>query len=476
MATDLTDAEIVLGKLGAGLIPVVGLVLCVLPVMMLASLLGGIDPSLLIGSFFVTLGTAVLVCTLAFTLSIGGGKTHEVVGATYLILIAWLALTPLVAGFLLAAASSLAPSQASPGFVEWAVQSAVAANPYQLCFPSFNEPIEEYAMRVAGFLGVCGALSTAMVVACIATIRPFTLRGQVKSGRRTQTGRIRWPRLLPRPSLDSNPVLWREWSRDAPSRWGRFVRGGYALIAILFTVASIGQTGSLLEFGLGANLFVIVVGLLLLSVRASTSLSEERIRGSLDVLLTTPITTPEIVAGKWWGVFRSTGVVFYLPIAAGFLRCLQYGRWVNLALFFALLATYAAIVTSVGLAIAVWVSRQGRAAGLCVGAYVAACFGWPILSVMTAQGENSIGPVLLLGSPMAGAVMGSLAVAEGTPEIFFTRSLSQQMALCSLIQGLAALAIYATACGSFDRKLGRSTVGSQGSVLLALIPRFGRAR
>ena len=42
--TSLSDAEIVLGKLGARLIPVVGLLACALPVMSLGGMLGGIEP------------------------------------------------------------------------------------------------------------------------------------------------------------------------------------------------------------------------------------------------------------------------------------------------------------------------------------------------------------------------------------------------------------------------------------------------
>ena len=52
------------------------------------------------------------------------------------------------------------------------------------------------------------------------------------------------------------------------------------------------------------NGFQVAVGLLLLSVGAATSLAEERVRGSLDVLLSTPMSTRSILAGKWWGSFR----------------------------------------------------------------------------------------------------------------------------------------------------------------------------
>ena len=43
-ATDLSDAEIVLGKLAARLVPVLGMILCVAPVLSIATLFGGIDP------------------------------------------------------------------------------------------------------------------------------------------------------------------------------------------------------------------------------------------------------------------------------------------------------------------------------------------------------------------------------------------------------------------------------------------------
>ena len=49
-ATDLSDAEIVLGKLAARLVPVLGLILCATPVLSIAALFGGIDPVGLVGA------------------------------------------------------------------------------------------------------------------------------------------------------------------------------------------------------------------------------------------------------------------------------------------------------------------------------------------------------------------------------------------------------------------------------------------
>jgi hypothetical protein len=99
-------------------------------------------------------------------------------------------------------------------------------------------------------------------------------------------------------------VLWREWHRRRPSRWsvavwGLFgvLSGGFSLWAIVEAFDGAGPGGR----GMGAVIGGVQVsaGLLLLSIPAATSLAEERQRGSLDVLLATPLSTRSIVLGKW---------------------------------------------------------------------------------------------------------------------------------------------------------------------------------
>src|SRR5262249_33977319 len=82
LATDLSNAEIVLGKLGVRLVPVLGLIACVLPLSALTSLLGGIDHVALFGSFLTSIACAILGCSLAMVLSVWGRKTHEVLMVT----------------------------------------------------------------------------------------------------------------------------------------------------------------------------------------------------------------------------------------------------------------------------------------------------------------------------------------------------------------------------------------------------------
>ena len=90
LVTDLTDREIVLGKLAARLTPVLVLVAATLPVMELLTLLGGVDPDALLGAFVVTLGVAVLGCCLALVFSIRVRRTHEALLATYAVWGLWL--------------------------------------------------------------------------------------------------------------------------------------------------------------------------------------------------------------------------------------------------------------------------------------------------------------------------------------------------------------------------------------------------
>ena len=121
------------------------------------------------------------------------------------------------------------------------------------------------------------------------------------------------------------------------------------------------------------------IGLLLLSVSAATTLAEERDRGSLDVIMTTPLTSREIVWGKWWGTFAMVPRLAILPIwvAAGAAMVTDGG--IGLVLMIGLILAYAAAITSLGLAVATWIPRLGRVITMSVMAYVLVALGWPLV-------------------------------------------------------------------------------------------------
>ncbi len=326
LVTDLSSAEIVLGKLAARLVPVLGLIASSLPIVAISTLLGGTDPVGLAGAYLVTIGAAVLACALAMVLSVWGTKVHEVLVATYLALIGWVILLWVYA---IVFELWLGVSNFERF---WMTHALVLTNPLMMIlFPmGIDGPGNPFnyislAEQVA-FLAGCLSLSVILAGVATARVRAVAARagGPVanpwwwRAGTRVMTfpgrtwpisalSRRRW-RWRINPTLDGNPVLWREWHRNRPSRWGRtlwllFVVGavGFSLLSVWAVWFHHGDE----EFACLVNALSVSVGLLMVLAPAVTSLAEERARGSLDVLLTTTLTTREVVWGKWLAAYRA---------------------------------------------------------------------------------------------------------------------------------------------------------------------------
>ena len=235
-STDLTDAEIVLGKLAARLVPVLGLIACAAPVLALATLLGGVDPAMPTGAILVCLACAVFGCTLALTLSVWGRKTHEVLLATYAFGILWLLSAPIWAGLV-----SMLPRWA-PAWLPGSL-ALLPYNPVFLALAPQGVPPGLGPIGLGAQARFCtlGLLTSALLAAAATwRIRAVVIRqaGRGEATRRADrpAGARRGPlarlvRLLPSPSLDGNPVLWREWHRRRPSRWSVAVWGLFGVLS-----------------------------------------------------------------------------------------------------------------------------------------------------------------------------------------------------------------------------------------------------
>jgi hypothetical protein len=89
------------------------------------------------------------------------------------------------------------------------------------------------------------------------------------------------PGLLP--SRDSDPVLWRQWHRNRPSRQARIVVALYVALAATFSVVAIAS--ALASKPAFVKAIQVSIGLLLLSVTSATTLAEKRASANHDVLL-----------------------------------------------------------------------------------------------------------------------------------------------------------------------------------------------
>ena len=127
----------------------------------------------------------------------------------------------------------------------------VDTNPYYLIFAPYTDPAK---VDMATFLDLPGrrASRRAGDSSGLATvrIRQVALR---QAGRPATVRRRRWlPRLrrpswlprLPGPSLDANPVAWREWHRTRPSWMMRVAWGLYAALGLLWLSLSLTRGGS----------------------------------------------------------------------------------------------------------------------------------------------------------------------------------------------------------------------------------------
>jgi ABC-type transport system involved in multi-copper enzyme maturation permease subunit len=463
-ATDLTDAEIVLGKLAARLVPVLGLIACAATVQALATLLGGVDPAMPAGAILVCLACAIFGCTLALTLSVWGRKTHEVLLVTYafgiLYLLAapiWAVLVPMLPRWALAWL---------PGYL-----ALLPYNPVVLVLaplgggPPGSGPIGLGAQARFCALGL-------LISALLAAVATWRLRAVVirQAGQGAATCRAHRParvrlgglvRLVPSPSLDGNPVLWREWHRRRPSRWsvavwGLFgvLSGGFSLWAVVDALASAGPNNQ--EIGAVINGLQVAAGLLLLSVSAATSLAEERQRGSLDVLLATPLSTRSIVLGKWWGAFRGVAPLVVLPVFIASALATHTGFVLGPALIGGLIVAYGAALTSLGLALATWLPRMGRAIGLTAGLYVVVTIGAiPVGTILFGKGPSGARDGFAAASPFWGVAFSS-AVFGGTAGP--THDIEKQaawLALWIVAYGLVASGLLLATLKTFNRCLGR---------------------
>jgi ABC-type transport system involved in multi-copper enzyme maturation permease subunit len=437
LMTDLSNAEIVLGKLAARLVPVLGLVGCTLPVLAIMTLLGGVDWSALVGAFLVTLGIGFLGSSLALVFSVWSGKTHDALLATYSVLGLWLLCPHMVGGLGVGLPMPVA-----------------ASDPYLLSFAPYWAPASVTWSSYFGFLGVTSSLSAGLVGLVVWRIRAVCTRVVVRSKKPapllfrafTESYRRRWPA----PSLDWNPVYWRERHRAGASRWARLAGALYAIIAAGFsyTVMTAGSAGA----AAWVNGLQVAAGLLFLSVCAAASLAEERVRGSLDVLMTTRLSTVEIVMGKWLGSYRFVPLLAVLPALVLFsFVWTNPSRWLAVVLLAGYVLCAGAAIVSLGLAMATWCSRPDRAVAATVAIFILIAVGWTFL-VMTLLGMGTQNAGKMMVSPFfcAGYMTAELA---GTPRRFDVQL--DWLILWSAAEALAAFLLLFMTLINFDRLLGR---------------------
>ena len=398
LTTELSDSEIILGKLAARLLPMLGLVTCALPALALSTLLGGVDPLALAGAFLITVGLAVLGCTLALTFSLWAAKPYESLLATYCAYGVWLLVLPTW--------DFLGRLWRIPTSPDW----AIPFSPFYLAFAPYMLPGKVGVLSYAGFFAAMLAISMVLAAIAIKRMRAVIAGRAGRSaganapnvgppGQRRESNGRRWLRTDRDLSPDDGPVFWYETRRRVYSPWIQVMLRIYLVLALLFSMLALyaivqsyptpsARTGWLPAYVVA---FQVTISLPVLLLAAVTAVVEERAQGNLDVLLATPLSTRTIVLTKWWCAFRALPLFLVLSAVLTIASAWPTGAWAVASWLGIYVFTTAAMWTSIGLAISIWIKRLGRAITLAAAIYALVCLAWPVLmaSMFGANGTGS---------------------------------------------------------------------------------------
>jgi ABC-type Na+ efflux pump permease subunit len=232
-------------------------------------------------------------------------------------------------------------------------------------------------------------------------------------------------------------------------------------IGLSATLISINLSASVVRTEIASigNGFQAGIGLLLLSVASATVLAEERVRGNLEILLATPLSTRSIVWAKWWGTYRGVPLLAICPGVVAAVLVRESGRWEVAALVVGLFLAYGAAVTSLGLGLATWMRRLDYAVALNVAVLGGVTVGWLFSVMALVPGPRA--PGLAAGSPIMGIAFPTAAVQSLTHQ---EREMLHTWWTTWIViyAAIAALLGWATLL-TFDRCLGRITKTAAGA-------------
>jgi len=340
MMTNLTNSELVLGKLFASLLQVFVLLAAAAPLFFLIVLFGGISYGQIGWVYAVTAATVIAAGSVGSLLALWREKTFQTLALVILAIVFWLA----AAEVLIAAGASGVRWQGTSASLWGAALSPwravlIAARPdlgHGGMLPVFGSPLYLFLAVAAAIVVVANAIAIWRVriwnpsrevqlrpaenedVFQRAELgaSPATSSSTAPVSGATADAERRSPHAAPGKTREvwDNPILWREIRTWAYGRKVLVIRVAYLLLAALTIVAlraTIAGGGSV-ALTLAP---LVVLSLMLVNALAVTSITTERDLGALDLLLVTDVTPPEFIFGKLGGIFYVAKEMVVLPIA-----------------------------------------------------------------------------------------------------------------------------------------------------------------
>ena len=374
LMTDLSDVEIVLGKLTASLLQVVTLLAATAPVFFLCMLLGGVSPRQVLDILGVTAAAGLVAGSLGLLVALWRDRTFQSLALTVLLVVLSQAIVEAI-GYVLPdlrvfgvpLASTLDPYRvaiavltqdhveirqlARPSVIFMLVSLALAAilivmgvvrlrawNPDRDA-PRERRAGDEDAEQVGALVEDVEVADPAPVGATtgpgggsgFSPIRTDPLAHRVDSEAAEATGattglhvprrthrRVVKPLGPYRRPWGDYPILWRELRTRAYGTKPLIIKGAYVL-AFALGVAIFRSLSRGLEVPLATGLALIpvalgILSLVLVNTQGVTALTSERDSGALDLLLVTELTPRQFIFSKLFGVLYNTKEMILPPI------------------------------------------------------------------------------------------------------------------------------------------------------------------
>lgn len=341
LTTPMSSLQIVLGQLFGRLFFVLALLLASLPLFAITQYYGGVPGSSVLASYAISAGAALLVGSIAVGLSVNRLAGRRAVFTFYIAVVTYLAITigidlsirngaPTVTVVtpinpFLALRALLAPTEyARPDTIELGQMTTLARF-------WFGSPVLAWCVLSFG-------ASIVILLTSSITARSIGTKSGVPWYRRMFRLGAKGAATRPAREVSHNPIAWREASARNATLPKIILRWSFVFLGVLWALGLVAlyHGGSLNHQAFRTWLLVttwtevIIITLVAINMSA-TAIAREREDGTLDLLLTTPITPKDYLGGKLKGLVYYLMPLIAVPtltvaIAAGYVLMEGFGR------------------------------------------------------------------------------------------------------------------------------------------------------
>lgn len=338
LSTPMSRTEIVLGNLFGRLFFILALLVASLPLFAITQYFGGVPGRSIMLSYLIAGAAATLVGTIAIALSVSRLVGKRAVFAFYISVVSYIAITWAIdlwmnmAGMGAAGGKGVTWMTAINPFL--ALKALLQPSSYPAAPEGTHSGVAALMLErpVAAWVWLSLSLSLLLALASTLTVRSgglATLAGEGATGipwyRRMFGLGARGADYRPPRSVWTNPIAWREAAARNNTLARMLARWSFIALGGLWGLLLVGMLhgGALdipsFQLALLATVFgeIAVTALVAINM-AATAVSREREDGTLDLLLTTPITPGQYLHGKLRGLIAYLAPLMAVPVATMF--------------------------------------------------------------------------------------------------------------------------------------------------------------